>query len=223
MSHPKLRVKTGCTTCKRRKKKCDEMRPVCGICARLDIVCHYQTGTNTRQGLGSTQALARPPPSVQATWPRLLMHIQGQTIPTQMPESFSPEIRTVMHFYSCHGEKIMGTPETPDEDSLLSLTPLASSTDMTFAALCAVLVLFMPDNWTQKATLSKELEQQSVHSMIASLRAPDEPSEPVVVATGLLHFHDVGQVWLNSSERLALCGKTLMPVALVTPSDTHQF
>lgn len=32
----------GCTTCKRRKKKCDGRRPVCDACFRLDLTCTYQ-------------------------------------------------------------------------------------------------------------------------------------------------------------------------------------
>lgn len=32
----------GCTTCKRRKKKCDGARPVCDACSRLDLACTYQ-------------------------------------------------------------------------------------------------------------------------------------------------------------------------------------
>lgn len=31
---PRLRTKTGCYTCRTRKLKCDEVRPVCGACAR---------------------------------------------------------------------------------------------------------------------------------------------------------------------------------------------
>jgi hypothetical protein len=31
---PKLRTKTGCWTCRGRKLKCDEVRPVCGACKR---------------------------------------------------------------------------------------------------------------------------------------------------------------------------------------------
>jgi hypothetical protein len=33
-SKPKLRTKTGCWTCRGRKLKCDEVRPVCGACKR---------------------------------------------------------------------------------------------------------------------------------------------------------------------------------------------
>ncbi|VUC22943.1 unnamed protein product [Clonostachys rosea] len=36
-----LRTSNGCWTCRLRRKKCDEERPVCDICAALRITCHY--------------------------------------------------------------------------------------------------------------------------------------------------------------------------------------
>ncbi|EXL68339.1 hypothetical protein FOPG_15596 [Fusarium oxysporum f. sp. conglutinans race 2 54008] len=38
---PILRVKTGCFTCRNRKKKCDETRPVCSGCRRNKIQCRW--------------------------------------------------------------------------------------------------------------------------------------------------------------------------------------
>ncbi|MCJ1330679.1 hypothetical protein MMC10_007364 [Thelotrema lepadinum] len=32
----------GCWTCRLRRKKCDEKKPICAACATLDIKCHYQ-------------------------------------------------------------------------------------------------------------------------------------------------------------------------------------
>ncbi|KAG0651934.1 ATPase get3 [Hyphodiscus hymeniophilus] len=42
-SHPNStsRSSNGCWTCRLRRKKCDELRPICGICATLHISCHY--------------------------------------------------------------------------------------------------------------------------------------------------------------------------------------
>ncbi|KAI0855297.1 fungal-specific transcription factor domain-containing protein [Xylaria cubensis] len=41
MNGPKLRSSQGCWTCRLRRKKCDEARPVCGTCAGLEISCYY--------------------------------------------------------------------------------------------------------------------------------------------------------------------------------------
>lgn len=39
----KLRTKSGCLACRRRRKKCDEGKPVCEACARLRIACTWQS------------------------------------------------------------------------------------------------------------------------------------------------------------------------------------
>lgn len=36
-----VRVRTGCLTCRRRKKKCDETRPICAGCQRNDLRCQW--------------------------------------------------------------------------------------------------------------------------------------------------------------------------------------
>jgi Fungal Zn(2)-Cys(6) binuclear cluster domain len=35
------RSRWGCNTCRKRKVKCDEGRPICGHCIRLNLVCDY--------------------------------------------------------------------------------------------------------------------------------------------------------------------------------------
>ncbi|KAI5922086.1 fungal-specific transcription factor domain-containing protein [Camillea tinctor] len=37
----KIRSSHGCWTCRLRRKKCDEQKPVCAICAALEITCYY--------------------------------------------------------------------------------------------------------------------------------------------------------------------------------------
>ncbi|OWB74640.1 hypothetical protein B5S31_g4452 [[Candida] boidinii] len=41
---PKItRTKTGCFCCRKRKKKCDELKPICSGCARNHLTCVYPT------------------------------------------------------------------------------------------------------------------------------------------------------------------------------------
>ncbi|KAE8155020.1 fungal-specific transcription factor domain-containing protein [Aspergillus avenaceus] len=40
-TEPIVRVRTGCFTCRRRKKKCDEQRPFCGGCVRNKLHCEW--------------------------------------------------------------------------------------------------------------------------------------------------------------------------------------
>lgn len=44
-----VRVRTGCWTCRRRKKKCDEVRPICGGCGRNDLSCSWPTSIPGRE------------------------------------------------------------------------------------------------------------------------------------------------------------------------------
>lgn len=37
----KIRSSQGCWTCRLRRKKCDETKPVCAVCAALEITCHF--------------------------------------------------------------------------------------------------------------------------------------------------------------------------------------
>ena len=44
-----VRVRTGCWTCRRRKKKCDEARPKCGGCTRNKLSCSWPRSVPNRQ------------------------------------------------------------------------------------------------------------------------------------------------------------------------------
>ncbi|KAK1853065.1 C6 transcription factor [Colletotrichum chrysophilum] len=37
------RQRRGCVTCRQRKKKCDQVYPICGHCSRLNLVCNRET------------------------------------------------------------------------------------------------------------------------------------------------------------------------------------
>ncbi|KAJ5624790.1 hypothetical protein N7510_001099 [Penicillium lagena] len=53
-----VRVRTGCWSCRRRKKKCDEVRPICGGCTRNDLSCLWPTTVPGKRG-------SRPPEEMQ--------------------------------------------------------------------------------------------------------------------------------------------------------------
>lgn len=55
-TRPRLRSKFGCQTCKRRKRACDEQRPVCGTCTRLCSACTWSTEPRPQQGEVTFQA-----------------------------------------------------------------------------------------------------------------------------------------------------------------------
>jgi hypothetical protein len=41
----RLRTLSGCLTCRRRRKKCDEVRPQCMLCSRLGLCCVWDLST----------------------------------------------------------------------------------------------------------------------------------------------------------------------------------
>ncbi|GME68466.1 unnamed protein product [Ambrosiozyma monospora] len=50
------RSKGGCITCKLRKKRCDEAKPVCGDCKRLGRKCAYITGDMSKEEVKKLKA-----------------------------------------------------------------------------------------------------------------------------------------------------------------------
>lgn len=44
------RRKTGCLTCRRRKVRCDEAKPICAHCTRLRLQCVYKSNTTVPDG-----------------------------------------------------------------------------------------------------------------------------------------------------------------------------
>ncbi|PLB50649.1 hypothetical protein P170DRAFT_353454 [Aspergillus steynii IBT 23096] len=55
-TEPIVRVRTGCWSCRRRKKKCDEVRPACGGCVRNKLSCQWPS--NLPQNPSSTASNA---------------------------------------------------------------------------------------------------------------------------------------------------------------------
>lgn len=55
------RVRSGCTTCKLRRRKCDESLPRCSLCARLDVDC------DRRQNIRFKHSTVSRAPRVEST------------------------------------------------------------------------------------------------------------------------------------------------------------
>lgn len=56
MAGPRKHSRTGCLTCKVRKKRCSEDRPICNDCDRLGFTCVYLPKTSNRQVLSRYKA-----------------------------------------------------------------------------------------------------------------------------------------------------------------------
>ncbi|OQE82524.1 hypothetical protein PENNAL_c0036G04998 [Penicillium nalgiovense] len=73
------RSRGGCLSCKARKKKCDECRPTCSDCRRLNIRCQWRESTPNVE-LNSPAIIASCSPTSDATEP-------ADTDPTNDPDS----------------------------------------------------------------------------------------------------------------------------------------
>ncbi|KAF4986427.1 hypothetical protein FDECE_15960 [Fusarium decemcellulare] len=62
---PIFRVKTGCFTCRGRKKKCDEIKPICTGCKRNKLSCRWPTSAEAVRG--RQQPAEQPQEHEQAT------------------------------------------------------------------------------------------------------------------------------------------------------------
>ncbi|KAG8413366.1 hypothetical protein J3458_012935 [Metarhizium acridum] len=59
---PIIRSRTGCFTCRRRKKKCNEEKPVCSGCKRNKLECNWPAGLPVREhGQGQPRGRERAP------------------------------------------------------------------------------------------------------------------------------------------------------------------
>ncbi|KAJ6029725.1 hypothetical protein N7499_005404 [Penicillium canescens] len=61
------RSKSGCSTCRRRKVKCGEEKPVCGRCSALRLNCEW--GVPVKRGRSTQIRHLEPAPSAPEQWP----------------------------------------------------------------------------------------------------------------------------------------------------------
>lgn len=47
--HTRLRISVACETCRKKKLKCDALKPACSICTRRKVPCHYAAAGRRRR------------------------------------------------------------------------------------------------------------------------------------------------------------------------------
>jgi hypothetical protein len=60
------RVKTGCLICRQRRKKCDEVQPVCTGCARNHLICAWSLDARLKQRVPENSAIKPAAPKLRA-------------------------------------------------------------------------------------------------------------------------------------------------------------
>lgn len=83
-SRPRPRSREGCYTCRRRKKRCDEMKPMCSACVRLKLKCEYplpgQERKNVRRKIKCKPGSTCKPSSDCDSSDGLVQEVKGEYI-----------------------------------------------------------------------------------------------------------------------------------------------
>lgn len=66
-TRPFARSQKGCTRCRERRKKCDEERPICGACVRLNLPCFWPRSVNEHAASATATATVTRAPTPQLT------------------------------------------------------------------------------------------------------------------------------------------------------------
>lgn len=159
----KTRLKTGCGCCRLRKKKCDEMRPVCLTCQRLNLRCSWP-GENEftwriNLGLSSSKRTSRKSKGHRASRTEdggssednetfalsqsssvepVLAYALLPSLPSEMGKLDNPSRRLLELFIRRTAHQILGTPSVVQNPFLHHLVPIALSDRLIMNALLSV-------------------------------------------------------------------------------------
>lgn len=59
----KSRTKSGCLACRARRKKCDEQKPVCRSCDRLQLSCSWPVAASNEDSVVRSSSMSKPQPT----------------------------------------------------------------------------------------------------------------------------------------------------------------
>ncbi|KAL2837633.1 fungal-specific transcription factor domain-containing protein [Aspergillus pseudoustus] len=144
-TEPIVRVRTGCYTCRRRKKKCNEAKPVCSGCSRNKLSCIWpfdlpdEADISTQSTTTSNQSLAllctSPSEEVPSLDPELIHASSHALIPCTPTDAISqslsmlpghdPESFQLLSHYLATTADCMANGSTPLNPFLVQIIPLA--------------------------------------------------------------------------------------------------
>lgn len=187
---PRMKGRTGCMQCRRRRKKCCERRPICGQCERIGLSCSFSNPTcrtTARTTLSDTDLLDHKRQSCA-----IALHYETVTVRIRPAAGQSRDLCALLQYY---GERDSSGSLLPDVANLaLQLLPMVANTTMALAAVTAILALFMPGEWIRRSQSPLRLSQQAVRHLRNAL--VDYPSiialDEVLLTIWLLYLFDVG-------------------------------
>ncbi|KAJ5551261.1 hypothetical protein N7535_000793 [Penicillium sp. DV-2018c] len=111
-----VRVRTGCLTCRRRKKKCDETHPICAGCRRNELGCRWPTAVPTSRDPGYEEdARASTTVERRSSFSEALEQLDEMALPEGILTQRGPSIS------SSSGLSI--TADDEPDDSILNIVP----------------------------------------------------------------------------------------------------
>lgn len=187
-----LRSTTGCARCRKRRKKCDDVKPSCGPCRRLGLCCPFLDSVPNVKD--RTDLLRLDTDISMTSESQIVAKIGTSTIYLNPCPDHGVEMCAVLQHFGENRHRFMQTPDQRPSMDLIGLLPTASGYPMVLAALSATLSLFMPLDWIQKTSFSLRLYHQAVVQLSTSLAAgdPSAPSDQAMLTAGLLYLFDVG-------------------------------
>ncbi|KAI1377067.1 fungal-specific transcription factor domain-containing protein [Hypoxylon crocopeplum] len=146
---PFSRTRTGCFTCREDGYKCDEQKPFCGRCIRLQKACKgygvklkWQTpqgrpkskaAKSKRQQRSSSSDKVVPPPSSE------LMSLVMSPDPSRiMPNDVNPTDRYLLNHWSTTLAAMVSMVPTPQSPFLVHLTPMVPHSTALRSVLCSI-------------------------------------------------------------------------------------
>ncbi|PYI31042.1 hypothetical protein BP00DRAFT_457237 [Aspergillus indologenus CBS 114.80] len=172
-TEPIVRVRTGCWACRRRKKKCDEAKPVCGGCLRNKLTCQWPSSV---LGVPSSATLAAWTAPTPTTTFCTASHAHAQ-------QRSEPISRTQT--------RVSSAPETPSSSS--------SSSSPAAAAAAAVSSSASPDSVLSQEETPREMElledehgRSNTTPGVTTIASPSTATEPAQARTATTALTTIG-------------------------------
>lgn len=128
------RVRTGCLTCRRRKKKCDEKKPVCSGCSRNKLACRWP---ENRGDESPTTSLARSSNDMNAS-PVPKVKIANHLHRLDNPCTLKPESYLLLRHYLCETGAMLAAQPLHKNPFITHVAPLAYMDDLLMHAVLAL-------------------------------------------------------------------------------------
>ncbi|CAG8415248.1 unnamed protein product [Penicillium salamii] len=167
------RSRQGCLPCRRRKKKCDEIQPVCTACQRNCLGCDWPAPSFQQAQTQSRSSFDHPKLGAQSFWakqPNGLAHVP-LSLPSLFicrPNSFGPHTQSLIyHYVNDTANKIVCLQDN-DNPFLHTIFPAAFGDDL---LMHAILALSGAHLMQRLPLASREIQRSTWFNYVRALKA----------------------------------------------------